>query len=249
MPAAAVPLPLPPPVAAGWALFLDVDGCLVDFADDPAEVVAPPALVGSLLSLTGRLEGALALVSGRTIPVLDRMFAPARFPAAGLHGVERRFNGEDLETLQPGVPEALPALVDAAREALAGFPGALVEDKGTAVALHWRAAPAARPVVESFAGSALPRLPGYRLQPGDSVIELRPGGADKGTAIAEFLAREPFRGRLPVFAGDDLTDEHGFEVVNARGGISILVGARAGSAARCSLPDPAAVRAWLGAAA
>ena len=93
---------------------------------------------------------------------------------------------------------------------------------------------------------ALARLPVYRLQPGNCVLELRPAGADKGSAILAFLEEMPFKGRVPVFAGDDLTDEPGFSAVNAHGGISMLVGDRAGSAARFRLPDPAAIHAWLG---
>lgn len=247
MPANAELRPPPPAVARDWALFLDVDGCLVEFTDDPAQATVPASLVERLLQLSPLLEGALALVSGRRIDTLDRMFAPALFPAAGLHGLERRLDAETV--VLPGVPEvALDAELLEARALLAEHPGALVEDKGLAFALHWRAAPGAEPVARAFADDALKRLPGYRLQPGDHVVELKPDAADKGTAIAAFLEHAPFRGRLPVFAGDDLTDEHGFEVVNARGGISILVGDRADSAARHHLANPSAVRDWLGVA-
>jgi trehalose 6-phosphate phosphatase len=245
MPATDVLLPLPPALARDWALFLDVDGCLVEFTDDPADAGVPPGVVQRLLTLSGLLDGALALVSGRRIDTLDRMFAPALFPAAGLHGLERRLD-DDIVVLPVPENDAIGAVHADALQALAPFPGALVEDKGLALALHWRAAPEAAASAQAFAEGALARLPGYRLQPGDHVIELRPDVADKGTAIEALLEHAPFRGRLPVFAGDDLTDEHGFEVVNARGGISILVGGREGSAARHGLADPAAVRHWLG---
>ena len=124
--------------------------------------------------------------------------------------------------------------------------GALVEDKGAALALHWRQAPDAADALRRFADVALPWLQGYRLQPGDPVVELRPATADKGDAIAAFMDEAPFSGRRPVFAGDDLTDEHGFAVVDERDGLSVLVGGRKGSSARYGLRDPADLRAWVG---
>ncbi len=125
------------------------------------------------------------------------------------------------------------------------YPGVIVEDQGPALGLHWRAAPAARDALRGLATAALPRMPGYRLQHGDHVVELRPADGDKGGAIAALLEAPSIRGRLPVFAGDHQTDESGFAVVNARGGLSVLVGAREPSAAHYALRNPAAVRAWL----
>lgn len=236
--------PRPPAPADDWALFLDVDGCLLEFADTPGGVAVPPGLVETLAGLARRLDGALALVSGRTLETLDALFAPLRLPAAGVHGLQRR--DADGHVLGPSAPPALEQVAARARDVVQAHPGALVEPKGAALAFHWRAAPAAAQPFERLAREELPRLPGYRLQPGDQVLELRPEGADKGAAIAAFLDTPPFRGRLPVFAGDDLTDEHGFEVVNAHGGLSVLVGQRTASAARCHLRDPAAVLDWLG---
>lgn len=227
------------------ALFLDVDGVLLTLADAPDAVAVPPALVARLGELHTRLDGALALVSGRRIAVLDALFAPLRLPSAGLHGLERR-HGECRWQACVATPAALARLREAAQQIAARHPGALVEDKGLALALHWRAAPQAAPALSALATAALASLPGYHLQPGDCVVELKPQGADKGAAIEAFLAEAPFAGRRPVFLGDDLTDEHGFERVNQRGGISVLVGARATSAARYALPGVAAVHAWLG---
>ncbi|PBJ83538.1 trehalose-phosphatase [Lysobacteraceae bacterium NML93-0399] len=246
---AAAALPPPPPLPDGIALFLDVDGCLLPFAPRPDAVDVPPALVERLTVLQRQLDGALALVSGRNLATLDALFAPGAFTAAGLHGVERRRAGD---TGGAGVvPQALRDVRDAALALIDLHPGALLEDKGAAIALHWRMVPeaakeAASLALRTFAEDALTRLPGYQLQPGDHVIELRPHHADKGSAILAFLQEPPFAGRVPVFAGDDLTDEPGFSAVNAHGGISVLVGDRAGSAARHRLPDPAAVHAWLG---
>lgn len=239
---------LPPPaLSADCALFLDVDGCLLDFADDPADVRASPELIACLQAVSEKLAGALALVSGRRIDMLDQMFAPASFPAAGLHGLERRASGDVITTinLAAATPDHINAIATAARGALAEHPGAGVEDKGSALALHWRAAPEAEAAAMAFAHAALPGLPGYRLQPGDHVVELRPDASDKGAAIAAFMEEAPFRGRMPVFAGDDLTDEDGFAWINAKAGVSILVGDRSGSGARYRLADVAAVRGWL----
>jgi trehalose 6-phosphate phosphatase len=237
------PRPRPPAPADDWALFLDVDGCLLDFADAPDAVIVADALRTTLDALAQRLQGALALVSGRSIAAIDALFSPLQFPAAGLHGLERRNAG--LRIAAPPPPPALAAIHGEATRIAQAYPGALVEDKGVALGLHWRTAPGARDALRAFAQAALPRLPGYRLQHGDHVVELRPASGDKGTAIRALLDESPFRGRVPVFAGDDFTDESGFAVVNARGGHSVLVGAREPSAAHYALRNPAAVRSWL----
>ncbi len=246
---AATALPPPPPLPANAALFLDVDGCLLPFAPRPDAVEVPPALLARLAVLQQALGGALALISGRNLATLDQLFAPQVFAAAGLHGVERRRLGHT--GIAGDAPPALVRARDAATVLIDAHPGALVEDKGAALGLHWRmVAPehkaAAELALRAFAAGALSGLPDYQLQPGDHVIELRPRHADKGSAILAFLEEMPFKGRVPVFAGDDLTDEPGFSAVNAHGGISVLVGDRAGSAARSRLPDPAAIHAWLG---
>lgn len=233
----------PPAPADDWALFLDVDGCLIDFADAPDAVRLPRRLPATLARLAERLDGAVALVSGRPLAGLDRLFAPLRMPGAGLHGLELR-SGDRLRSA-PATPAALAGIRDEASILALDYPGVIVEDKGAALALHWRAAPTAREILRGLAIAALPRLPGYRLQHGDNVVELRPADCDKGTAIAAMLEEPPFRGRVPVFAGDDLTDESGFAVVNARGGLSVLVGPREPSAAHYALRSPRAVRRWL----
>lgn len=236
--------PRPPVLHADCALFLDVDGSLIDFASSPECVVVPAELRWRLRVLSESLEGALALVSGRAVRTIDALFAPLRLTVAGLHGHElRTLDGLQSQASAPAAMQAVAADADALCRRHAG---ALVEDKGASIALHWRNAPAAEIALRAFAEDALARLPGYRLQPGHCVLELLPAGRDKGSAIAALLERAPFRGRRPVFVGDDLTDEPGFREVNARGGTSVLVGARDGSAARYSLPDPASVRAWLG---
>jgi trehalose 6-phosphate phosphatase len=234
-------LPPPPTPSRNWGLFLDVDGTLIDLASTPEAVHVPSGLIGDLRLLHETLDGALVLVSGRRIETLDALFAPLQLPAIGLHGLQRRNGNID----ERDAPPRLSLVLAAARELAAKFPGALVEDKGITIALHWRNASAAEEPLHEFASSALIELPGYRLQPGHDVIELRPDGHNKGDAIAAQLMTLPFRSRTPVFIGDDLTDEHGFDLVNARHGITVLVGERRSTAATFSLHDPAAVRAWL----
>ena len=237
------PRPRPPRPADDWALFLDVDGCLVDFADRPDQVSVPAQLRDTLEALAARLDGALALVSGRPLRGIDRLFAPLRLTAAGLHGLERR-SAQGLHDA-PEAPAALGSIRGEAERLAGRWPGVVVEDKGAALGLHWRGAPAARDALLDFADAAIPRLPGYRLQHGNQVVELRPADGDKGSAIDAMLDEPPFRGRVPVFAGDDITDESGFAIVNRRGGMSVLVGTREPSAAHYALRSPEAVRRWL----
>ena len=242
-------LPPPPPIDDSAALFLDVDGTLLDFAPSPDEVIVPAQLRETLARLHRRLGGAVALVSGRSLETLDALLASAALPAAGLHGLERRHGPRGHRA--PAPTAALARVRAEAEQVAARHPGAVVEDKGAALALHWRAAPHAKGDLKAFAGAALPRLPGYRLQPGNDVLELRPAGHhgghdDKGAAILAFMQEAPFAGRRPMFAGDDLTDEAGFAAVNAHDGVSVLVGPPRDSAAHFGLAGTAEVYAWIG---
>lgn len=238
--------PPPPSPAEDWALFLDVDGCLLDLAQAPDAVVVPIGLPATLSGLARRLDGAIALISGRALANVERLFGALHLPIAGLHGLERRSTVRTQAAPQP--PPAWDVVRVDAQRIVANHPGTLFEDKGAALALHWRNAPHAADQLQAFAAATLPRLPGYRLQQGNHVVELRPNAGDKGSAIAALLEEPPFKGRVPVFAGDDITDEAGFATVNARGGLSVLVGDRQPSCAHYALPDPAAVRTWLASA-
>ncbi|HEV2557746.1 MAG TPA: trehalose-phosphatase [Microvirga sp.] len=224
-----------------WSLFLDFDGTLVEIVERPDAVVVEPALPGLLTRLNDRLGGALALVSGRPIAFLDERLAPARLDAAGLHGIERRLSG----TLHPCRPEDHPALqreIADLKRGVEADPRLIVEDKGCSVALHWRLAPDRAAFAEGLARSIAERLgPAYRIQFGKAVAEILPAASGKGRVIEAFLEAEPYRGRRPLFIGDDLTDEHGFEVVNARGGVSVRVGG-GDTIAGARLATPAAVR-------
>lgn len=226
------------------ALFLDVDGTLLQIAERPDAVEVGRGVVALLAHAHRGLGGALALITGRSLADVDRLFAPLALPIAGQHGFERRDAQGRLHLHgRPGVQLAR------AREQLARLaadrPGVLVEDKGLTLAMHYRQAPDAEPAVCRLAEQLAESSEGaLAIQRGKMVVELRPTGKDKGTAIAEFMAEAPFRGRLPVFVGDDLTDEYGFSVVNGFGGLSVKVGEGPTEAAT-RLTDVAAVRAWL----
>lgn len=243
-----LPLRPPPPLLDdACALFLDVDGTLVGFAERPDAVHLLPAVRTAVERISARLEGAVALVSGRPLAQLDALFAPLRLPAAGLHGHQLRdANGQVLD---PGADENtsdwLHALHQQAMRFAHGYPGVLVEDKGASLALHWRAAPHAAEEVRAFAERHIRGHGRYRLQPGDHVVEFVPVDSDKGRAVRRMMQQLPFRGRLPVFLGDDLTDEYGFQAANAQHGWSVLVGERDESAAVFQLPDVHGVHAWL----
>lgn len=226
---ASVPLPEWDP---RWALFLDVDGTLLDIESHPGDVRAGPQL-REILGRVGRaVGGALALVSGRSIASLDRIFTPLVLPAAGLHGLERR--GPDGRV---HYPEGFVARMSDVRQRLTRFvesrPGLLLEDKGAAMALHFRNAPRledeSRQAMQAAAGAL---GDDFHVQQGKMVLELKPTGEDKGTAIRAFMTESPFAGRVPVFIGDDVTDEDGFRVVNELGGHSVRVGPPAATAAR-----------------
>ncbi|MDI4666636.1 trehalose-phosphatase [Xanthobacter autotrophicus] len=223
------------------AFFLDVDGSLIDIAPHPDAVRVPQLLPQVLATLAGRAGGALALVSGRTIQSLDVLFHPFGFAAAGSHGAQMRLAPEDRIRSAPALDEALAREVKAAAGA---FDGVFAEDKGTAIAVHYRAAPDARERLEDALRAIVGERVDVRLMPGHCVLEVKPASLDKGTAVADFMARAPFAGRIPVFIGDDVTDEAAFSAVAARGGLALAVGApRPG--AHGVLPDPGSVRAFL----
>lgn len=233
-----------PEFAAGWALFLDIDGTLARLAHAPDAVEIETPVIDVLSRLARAMNGAIALITGRAITDVDRLFAPLSLPAAGQHGIERR--GADGHLASH--PEAARKL-DEARHAVAEFAdsyaGLIFEDKGETLALHYRGAPTARGAAKWLMTQQLERLgPEFMLQHGKMIFEIRPSGRDKGTAIEEFMQEPPFQARTPVFIGDDKTDEDGFRVVNQLGGHAIKVGA-GDTAAPWRLSDAAAVLEWL----
>ena len=214
---------LPEP-SLNWALFLDFDGCIVDIAPTPEAVVVPDRLPSLLQALREALGGAVAIVTGRPIEQIDGFLGAAVPAIAGLHGLERRTAAGGI--VRPPPPRSDLPVVRAQLEAFAAErPGVFVEDKTYTVGLHYRLAPGlsddCRDVVDAALGEA---SQGWQVIEGKSVFEIRPCETDKGTAIEAFMGEAPFLGRTPVFCGDDAADEDGFEVVNARGGVSIRVG-------------------------
>lgn len=229
---------------ADVALFLDFDGTLVDIAERPEAVLVDPALPGQLRRLRERLGGAVAIVTGRALAAVDGFLPGIGLDICGLHGLERRV-GDAVSRPEPSAE--LRRGIEALRDRLAAAPLALIEDKGVGVAVHWRLAPEAEPLARAAIGDLAARLgPAYRLQDGKAVCELLPAGAGKGGAVRTLMREPPYRGRIPVFVGDDRTDEHGFAAVADLGGIGVKVGEGETAAPR-RVASSARFRDWLSA--
>lgn len=241
---AALPTPPIPAATARWAMFFDVDGTLLEFADDPSAVSTSASLLALLHALHGALGGALALASGRALGDLDRLFNYPSWAAVGLHGLELRHADGAHRPVDIGAAEQ-SRMRDAARALAARFDGIQVEDKGVAIALHCRHVPRQLPALRAAAQAAAEQLSGYEVQAGNLVVEFKPTGIDKGQAVMELLQHAPFTNRQPVYLGDDLTDEYAFARVNEAHGISVRVGSREPTLAQFTLSDPTAVKAWL----
>jgi trehalose 6-phosphate phosphatase len=237
----------PPALSLHCALFLDIDGTLLRLAVAPDRVHVDGDVAALLPALAAKLSGALALVTGRSIASADRLFPDLALPIAGQHGCERRSMDGSLHLHAEGVI-GLTRLREGMARLVARHPGLLLEDKGATLALHYGLTPQlagyvhravrAEVALAAAAGATL------RLQRGKRIVEVKPDGRDKGTAIVEFMSEKPFHGRRPVFVGDDLTDEFGFAAVEKLGGWAVKVGIGA-TRAQYRLPDVDAVRVWL----
>ena len=210
-----------PRLTPDTALFLDFDGTLVALAAQPELVEVAPGLTSVLAALHRQLNGALALVSGRQLLDLDVFLAPLLLPSAGEHGAQRR-TADGLLISAP--PADMRHVLEAAESLMALYPALKLERKNLAFSLHYRQAPELEGLCMQVMGDALARSEGIDLMQGKCVIDLKPAGFSKGTAIAFFMTETPFAGRVPVFAGDDVTDEAGFEAVQHMGGHAIKVG-------------------------
>lgn len=229
-----------------WALFLDVDGSLLDIAATPQEVAMPPELPDILIELGRALDGAVALVSGRALHDLDRLFAPLRMPVAGQHGAEIRLPQGGGRAMPAG--PALATLRRRLNEAAIRHPGVMIEDKGASITAHYRLAPDCADLLRALVAQEMSAIDGdYELLESKMAFDVKPRRFDKGTAIREFMHRAPFAGRLPVFIGDDATDLDGFAAVLGLGGHAIQIGPQPAGPGIHYISNPRVLRAWLAA--
>ena len=228
-----------------YAILLDIDGTLLDLAPTPREVWVPPDLSETLSRLRDKTSGALALVSGRSLNDIDLIFAPEQFPAVGGHGAEMRISidSEAVATHAPPMDKELKRRLAAIAKL---SPGILLEDKGYSLALHYRLAPHAEKAIYeavSLIRGELPNAP-IEVLPGKCVCEIKQSGFDKATGVRELMTHEPFRGRRPLFIGDDVTDKSVFVIMPDLAGLAFSVGRRAEGVAG-HFDEPRDVRAWL----
>lgn len=224
-------------------LFLDLDGTLIELADRPDDVCAGDRVTALLMELQRKLEGRVAIVSGRSLQQIDAILGKAATDLAisGSHGCEHRWNGI---LARPVRPQSLDVAAVCMRLFAQDRPGVLVEEKSFGVALHFRMAPEAAVAAHRLAEELSDELD-LAVQDGKMMVELRVVGGDKGRAVRRFMSRAPMAGTMPVFAGDDMTDETGFEAVRQLGGHAILIGPPRATAADFGLCSPAALREWL----
>src|SRR3569833_3165457 len=227
------------------AILLDIDGTLLDLMPTPREVWVPPGLSDTLKRLTELTSGALALVSGRSLNDIDLIFAPDVFRAVAGHGAEMRLSVENEadDVHAPPLDKELKRRLAAIAKL---SPGILLEDKGYSLALHYRLAPHAEKAIYeavSVIRADLPNAP-IEVLPGKSVCEIKHSGFTKATGVRELMQRDPFKGRRPIFIGDDVTDESEFAIMPDLGGLAFSVGKRVFGVAG-HFDEPRDVRDWL----
>lgn len=233
-----------PILTTAHALFLDFDGTLIELAPRPEAVRIASGLVPTLAAMQAHLGGALAIVTGRPEADIDGFLAPLRLPLASEHGAQYRLFGESLPSV--ATPD-LTQVLHTAQALAARHAGLLVETKRASIALHYRQAPHLEAHCVLAMERAVQGLDGVELLRGKCVLEVKPRGVHKGQAIIDFMTQPPFAGRMPVFVGDDVTDEAGFAAVHALGGWGIKVG-EGPTMAQHRCMTPAALRGWLSAA-
>jgi trehalose 6-phosphate phosphatase len=227
-----------------WALFLDIDGTLLNVAPTPDAVCVPDGLTDLLADIGNGLDGALAILTGRPISDADRLLAPLQLVASGVHGTELRSarGGPIMELARPVPPDVVQAMNDISRIAA----GILVEQKGAGVAVHYRNAPLARLAVQSELARIIAQSSyDLVLREGRKVLEAVPSGFSKGTSLAQLIERPPFQGRRPVMIGDDVGDESAFREAERHGGIGLRVAGEHFTRAAADFDGVASVRTWL----
>jgi trehalose 6-phosphate phosphatase len=223
------------------AIFLDLDGTLAELVAHPDSVQVDRSMLSLLETLSEKVGGALAVVSGREIAVVDRLLRPLVLPVAGVHGLERR----DVRGIIHSRDTAdISSIIFGLEKAIGDEVGVVIERKPGAIALHYRLRPDLERRCREIVHGVVEKRPDLRLVHGKMVYEIMPRDSDKGRVIQAFLSESPFLGRRPIFAGDDITDEDGFSVVNARSGVSIKIGGGE-SVARFRAHDVREFRAWL----
>ena len=227
-----------------WALFIDIDGTLIGMAPTPDAVTVPAGLVPLLGNLATGLDGAVALLTGRRIADADRLFAPLRLAASGVHGTELRAELDGpVSSLAPPMPADL---IEALNDLRALADGILVEQKGAGMAVHYRnAAIAPRALQTAVAGIVANSSCDLALRPGRKVIEVVPKGYSKGTALVLLASRPPFKGRRPVMIGDDAGDEVALAAAERLGGLALRVAGEHFGPASADFAGVESVCAWL----
>jgi trehalose 6-phosphate phosphatase len=229
------------------AILLDIDGTILDIASTPGAVTVPSSLRQTLVRLSERTAGALALVSGRSMSDIDRLFAPLQLPAVAGHGAEFRPvpGAETDHSLASGLDSSLRRQLATVADRSAGV---IVEDKGYSLALHYRLAPERESEVRQAVARICANDPSIEILPGKSVVEIKPAGFSKATRVRELMTYPAFAGRRPIFIGDDKTDESVFAIMPEFGGVAFSVGKRFHGVDGC-FDEPDAVRQWLAAIA
>lgn len=226
------------------AVFLDVDGTLLDLAVTPSSITMPQGLVRILVDLAAGLGGALAFITGRRIAEIDRIFSPLQFAASGVHGAEMRLAADGR--IEHMVPTLSADVVDALTQLAGQTAGAFAEPKGAGLAIHYRLAPTAGPTIAAALGAFLAIRPDeFVICPGQKVFEILPAGFTKGRALSMLAAAPPFKGRVPIMIGDDLGDEPAFAVAEALSGFALRVASENFASRTTDFAGPDAVRAWL----
>lgn len=232
------------PFSRSWALFLDIDGTILELAETPEQVVVGSGLRELVRELNTATGGAFALISGRSLSGIDALFGIPGLAAAGLHGVEcRTADGvTHVQSVDESVIQSFRARLRAYTDR---YPGLLLEDKRFSIAIHFRRASDLQAEVEKILRETIAgHDSAFHIQSGKMIAEIKPRGPDKGFAVRRFMQSPPFQGRVPLFIGDDATDEDGFRAVNELRGISVKVG-RGSSNAHRRLEHPADVIGWL----